>query len=151
MMHVILFCVAGAQQGQWAITKLAAEDTNRALGYHAFQVTRRCPEDNSNTLMFAEEEFKEGEDDILGWTQAYEKTWEIAIRPQLKNARLYEVLVHEFGHVLGLNHVQDSRHIMSGARDRGSNDEPPTFLQRKKRSRQIAQSVLQQRFKNWKR
>lgn len=80
---------------------------------------------------------------------AYTDKREIWIHPGLIGAELYRVVLHEIGHVLGLEHTRDG--IMAAKRKAPEDfqTKSPTLRQRRAWCFEVAQAVLEYRRKTW--
>jgi hypothetical protein len=99
-------------------------DLNTALGQDMFALARR----GRHRLTFADAAMSKDPPEVLGWAEEDVRcVWTVAIRPHLQGAALYQILCHELGHVLGLDHVRGRdgfRHIMSASLDPLQNTYP---------------------------
>lgn len=100
---------------QRLIARQVMADLNTALGVDMFALSRR----GRHLLTFAPVAFSKDCPDTLGWAEEDDRcVWTVAIRSQLSGAALYQILCHELGHVLGLDHVRGTTqkgHVMSAA------------------------------------
>ncbi len=83
------------------------------------------------------------------WGIAYEDRKLIWIHPGLLGAELYRVVLHEIGHILGLEHTRTG--IMAAKKKDPADYQikPPTLKQRKAWAYEIASQVLEHRRKKF--
>ncbi len=79
-----------------------------------------------------------------------EDTNTVCVRDDIRGAALYRVVLHEFGHALGLDH-RHTKCVMAPMRCTRSDfqETEPTLAQRKRWAFEIAQAVLELKRKHW--
>jgi hypothetical protein len=139
------FKVKSAKPSHRRILRLAIDDLNVALGYRAFVLSSRGP----HVITFDSAAFERDDPQTLGHcVDLPDERWVVSIRPELEDSVLLATILHEMGHVLGLDHVRhyDSKyHVMSiGLSTRRR---PLTTRTRQRWSAQIAHEAAKARLR----
>jgi len=95
------------------IIYLAANDINKAVGCQVINVkTVAFVDFDHNIITFNPEALEKEEEDDLAMTFQRGPLVKIGIRQRMHNEKLYYVAIHELGHALSLDHVNDRKSVM---------------------------------------
>ncbi len=95
------------------IIYLAAQDINEAVGCQVLNIkTVAFVDFDHNIITFNPEAMSKEEDNDLAMTFQRGPLVKIGIRYHIHNERLYYIAIHELGHALSLDHVDNYRNVM---------------------------------------